>query len=79
MSSTDHWLRQRDGQWELKVPGKHVGGTAVYTELEEEGEIARHLERQLGGAEGTATLADLMQQHGSAPPLPFPEPLGLPT
>ena len=69
----DFWLRQRDGAWELKVPGQHVGGTAVYTELETEPEIAAAIAGQLpataGGAAatGTATLSEILAQHTIEP------------
>ena len=56
----DHWLRQRDGAWELKVPGRHVGGTAVYTELETELEIASALAKQLEIPAPPASLDELL-------------------
>lgn len=69
----DFWLRQRDGAWELKVPGQHIGGTAVYTELETEPEIAAAVAAQLPAtAEGVAatgaqTLCELLAQHTIEP------------
>ncbi len=66
LTLADHWLRQRDGAWELKVPGRHVGGTAVYTELETEAEIAVALARQLKVSEPLA-LADLLARHSIEP------------
>ena len=66
LTLADHWLRQRDGAWELKVPGQHVGGTAVYTELETEAEIAAALARQLEVPE-PHSLSDLLSQHSIEP------------
>eukprot|EP01043_Picozoa_sp_COSAG02_P065568 COSAG02_NODE_9936_length_2070_cov_2.313039_3_plen_199_part_00 len=66
LTLADHWLRQRDGAWELKVPGRHVGGTAVYTELETEAEIAGALAQQLK-VPGPASLGDLLSQHSIEP------------
>eukprot|EP01044_Picomonas_judraskeda_P016451 COSAG03_NODE_2927_length_2350_cov_90.655709_2_plen_347_part_00 len=63
----DHWLRQRDGAWELKVPGRHVGGTAVYTELETELEIASALAKQLEIPAPPASLDELLAQCCIAP------------
>jgi thiamine-triphosphatase len=63
----DHWLRQRDGAWELKVPGRHVGGTAVYTELETEPEIASALAKQLEIPAPPTSLDELLEQCCIAP------------
>ena len=66
LTLADHWLRQRDGAWELKVPGHHVGGTAVYTELETEAEIAGALAQQLK-VPGPLSLGDLLSEHSIEP------------
>lgn len=66
LTMADHWLRQRDGAWELKVPGRHVGGTAVYTELETEEVIAAALARHLKVPE-PFSLGDLLLQHTIEP------------
>ena len=70
LTLADHWLRQRDGAWELKVPGQHVGGTAVYTELETEPEIAALLAQQLlqqQHGSPSVSLAELVEQHRIEP------------
>ena len=66
LTLADHWLRQRDGVWELKVPGQHMGGTAVYTELETEPEIAAALAHQLD-VSNPLSLGDLLVQHSIEP------------
>ena len=70
LTLADYWLRRRDSQWELKVPGQHVGGTAVYTEVEEEGAIAVALTALLAGGEkgdGRLLLADVVKVHQLEP------------
>ena len=57
LTTKDYWLRQRDGEWELKVPlnskGMDRGETDLYEELETEQEIVEELkistENELSG------------------------------
>lgn len=48
LSSTSHWLRNRDGRWELKVPLAPVDGVRktveLYRELEEDASICEALQ-----------------------------------
>jgi len=66
LSTTDHWLRQRNGAWELKVPlheiGHHKHVVEQYHELETEAEIREKL-----GVQGAGSLEEDLRAAGFAP------------
>ena len=76
LTISDHWLRQREGSWELKVPSGHAGGSAVYAEVEGEAAVAAALGPLLRLDQGAATAAErvgrvemqtVLQEHTLAP------------
>lgn len=64
----DHWLRQRDGAWQLKFPPatrtrEHVV-TRQYAELAEPAAILERLRRTFGGHDGAASVEDWLRRRG---------------